>query len=573
MSIFRRSFFRVSAALFFLLFAGQALADTAKPGEARPGWSFREAGLIPIQSGGRIKPFDTYARETVAFLTGRASYQGWNSVDLVLSWITAPILWNERAFIRVAHPEVRRQLLLDEKRTYFSPQELFDNAVLRQYVSESDGLATQEEDRRRAPREQELRRVVERVILFRNIVSGSAFTMIPSSDAGTPWGPLASYAQKDAAKSPVADQIAQAVRAYFQGDRDAFEKDSAEAARQVEAAIPQWSASLGKKLKGEYFYHSTQPFFKAMWLYFLAFLLWVVVLSAGESRSQSQAMPRFMKRILPGVRATAAILTIAGALLHVFGFALRSWLAGRPPVSNMYESVIWVSFGILFFAAVIYITQRQAILIAVACFLSAFSLLAADASPIVMDPSIHPLVPVLRSNLWLTIHVLTITISYSALALSLGISNVALYHFGWSKNQSKALALNALSYRAVQFGVVLLAAGTILGGVWADYSWGRFWGWDPKEVWALIALLAYVVILHGRFAGWVGQFGFALWTVVGFLSVLMAWYGVNFVLGVGLHSYGMASGGGVWVASFVLLQLAYVGAAAWSWRKGNRKRR
>ncbi|NQW44239.1 MAG: cytochrome c biogenesis protein CcsA, partial [Deltaproteobacteria bacterium] len=113
-------------------------------------------------------------------------------------------------------------------------------------------------------------------------------------------------------------------------------------------------------------------------------------------------------------------------------------------------------------------------------------------------------------------------------------------------------------YRAMQIGVVLLAAGTILGGVWADYSWGRFWGWDPKEVWALIALLLYLAVLHGRFSGWLRGFGFAATTVVSFLGVLMAWYGVNFVLGVGLHSYGFGSGGMGWVMSYVGIQVAFI---------------
>src|SRR4029077_25708 len=135
---------------------------------------------------------------------------------------------------------------------------------------------------------------------------------------------------------------------------------------------------------------------------------------------------------------------------------------------------------------------------------------------------------VLRSNYWLTIHVLTITLSYAAMALTCGIANVTLFHYARAKQgmQAKVMELNQLSYRSMQFGVVLLAAGTILGGIWADYSWGRFWGWDPKETWALIALLCYLVILHGRFTNWVGQFAYAAWTVVGFTSVLMAWYGV-----------------------------------------------
>ncbi len=115
-----------------------------------------------------------------------------------------------------------------------------------------------------------------------------------------------------------------------------------------------------------------------------------------------------------------------------------------------------------------------------------------------------------------------------------------------------------LLYRVVQVGVVLLAAGTILGGVWASYSWGRFWGWDPKETWALIALLGYVAILHGRLSGWLKEKGFIIGVICAFLGVLMAWYGVNFVLGVGLHSYGFSKGGLPYVISYVTAELALV---------------
>jgi hypothetical protein len=121
-------------------------------------------------------------------------------------------------------------------------------------------------------------------------------------------------------------------------------------------------------------------------------------------------------------------------------------------------------------------------------------------------------------------------------------------------------------YRVLQLGVILLAAGTILGGVWANYSWGRFWGWDPKETWALIALLCYILTLHGRLAGWWTQFGLVVASVVCFLAVLMAWYGVNFVLGKGLHSYGFGIGGENYVVSFVIADLLFVAFAIWRYR-------
>jgi hypothetical protein len=131
---------------------------------------------------------------------------------------------------------------------------------------------------------------------------------------------------------------------------------------------------------------------------------------------------------------------------------------------------------------------------------------------------------------------------------------------------AKIKPLSNFIYRTMQVGVLLIAAGTILGGVWADYSWGRFWGWDPKEVWALITLLVYLIPLHGRFAGWVNTFGLVSASIVCFMSVIMAWYGVNFVLGVGLHSYGFTEGGGQGIVTVVVLAVLAVAAGA-GWRR------
>ena len=114
-------------------------------------------------------------------------------------------------------------------------------------------------------------------------------------------------------------------------------------------------------------------------------------------------------------------------------------------------------------------------------------------------------------------------------------------------------------YRCIQIGSVLLLAGTILGGVWADYSWGRFWGWDPKETWAFIAFMGYIAVLHGRLVGWVRDFGMAVCSVGAFSLVIMAWYGVNYVLGAGLHSYGFGAGGLEYVATFVGIHFLFIG--------------
>jgi cytochrome c-type biogenesis protein CcsB len=518
-------------------------------------WSFTDAGLIPVQSGGRLKPFDSFAREAVLYLTGSRTFEGWDPVDLMFSWITFPASWNNHPFIQVSRVDVRRQLGLDEKRTRFAPKELIQNFALAQYAEESSHQGTVTAptgaQAKKDQREEELKRVLDRVGLFRGIVSGDSWLVVPQPEP-QPWLSLANMnpTAQDSGKF-IRQLFVELVRAYQKDDALSFNKNSLLVRAAVESEIPHFGDSQKRVIEIESIYNRTHPFMFAWIFYLVAALLFATYLATDKKKNSVK-------------NSGLAFLFIALAC-HVTGFGMRCLIAGRPPVTNMYESVVWVSFGVVAFSLIIYWAQRQIITLAVSATLATLGLIAGDAAPAILDPTIHPLVPVLRSNYWLTIHVLTITLGYAAFFLTLGIANVTLFKFiqGESKNKMEILTLNQLTYRAMQFGVVLIAAGTILGGIWADYSWGRFWGWDPKEVWALIVLLSYLAILHGRFAGWVNQFSYACWTVAAFLSVLMAWYGVNFILGVGLHSYGFSTGGFTGVAIFTLAHLGYIGFANW----------
>ncbi|MCC7443008.1 MAG: cytochrome c biogenesis protein CcsA [Bdellovibrionales bacterium] len=545
--------FALLLALGLAAVAGVSRAEDAAPAtrpEPREGWDFSEAERIPLQAGGRLKPMDSFGLETILFLTGRSSFGSWNSTELLLSLLSRPEAWQKERIIRVDHPEARRQLLLEESRALFAPEELFHSPVLMQYAQSIEGGGATLMDPRGAvgqesARERELKKLLNRLGLFRSLVSGEAWTVIPVGP-GEAWKSLAA----EGAPGPLRENFANMVRAYHRGDRASFEAGALSVRAAIESAAPGWTSSVRRLLGVEVVYHRLQPFRWAFLFYLASCGLWIW----GMYRS--------------GRGATFAMgAALAGLLFHVAGFTMRIWISGRAPVSNMYESVIWVSFGAILFSLIIYFVQKQkqAVLMATSTAVSGIILLAADASPAVMDPTIQPLVPVLRSNFWLMVHVLTITLGYAAFALTFGLGNVTLAHFLRYKGPGKPAGLdkkinsvNQLSYRAMQIGVVLLAAGTILGGVWADYSWGRFWGWDPKETWALIALLAYLAVLHARFTGWVGPFGYAAWSVVCFLTVMMAWYGVNYVLGVGLHSYGFSTGGVGAVAGFCLAQMVFV---------------
>jgi cytochrome c-type biogenesis protein CcsB len=297
-------------------------------------------------------------------------------------------------------------------------------------------------------------------------------------------------------------------------------------------------------LNREVFFNQFHPFAKAWWLYAIAFVVMLTSLWVKRDTLYWLAM---------GVFTT-------GTVVNVGGFFLRMQIADRPPVTNMYESVVWVGFGIAAIALVLELLSRNRYYVLAAAPLSVVCLVLADSLPAVLDPSISPLVPVLRDNFWLSIHVPTITLSYASFALALGVGHVAIANYLFTPKARKRIkTLSQLNYRVLQVGVLLLTTGIILGGIWAHFSWGRFWGWDPKETWALIALLCYLAPLHGRLVGWIGDFGVHVASIVSFNAVLMSWYGVNFVLGTGLHSYGFGTGGAEWaIASVVGLDLLLV---------------
>jgi ABC-type transport system involved in cytochrome c biogenesis permease subunit len=306
------------------------------------------------------------------------------------------------------------------------------------------------------------------------------------------------------------------------------------------AAIQPQFQPPGWKIQLETLYQSWHPFGWA-WKFYIAAGIALLVLSARVGY------------------VAAWVLAGTGFLLQLMGFVARILIGGRGPVTNMYESILWVAFGTIFFALLFETIYRSRVFLLGALPVAVVSLILADSQPVALNPAINPLVPVLRDNFWLSTHVTSITLSYAAFALALGIGHIALGKVIAGRRPEPSL-YNYL-YRALQVGVLLLAIGTILGGVWANYSWGRFWDWDPKETWALITLLGYLFVLHGRIAGKWGGFGLAVGSVLAFQCVLMAWYGVNFVLGVGLHSYGFGSGGFGYAIAFVLAEFAFVTCA------------
>jgi ABC-type transport system involved in cytochrome c biogenesis permease subunit len=218
---------------------------------------------------------------------------------------------------------------------------------------------------------------------------------------------------------------------------------------------------------------------------------------------------------------------------------VRWQIAGRIPASNMYESMLFLGWGVGLFA-VVALLLRQRLLVANGAAMGALAMMLVDLLP--MDGFVHPVAPVLAGTPWLAIHVPIIVVSYSVLAMATGLAHLVLGVSIWAPARRDLVERwSQLLYWYLHVGSILLIAGILTGSIWAASSWGRYWGWDPKEVWSLVAFLAYMAILHARFDAQIRSFGVAACSILAFWTILMTYLGVNYVLAAGLHSYGFGS--------------------------------
>jgi cytochrome c-type biogenesis protein CcsB len=547
--------------LFLSRFCGAQEQHSSFPAADTDKFEFKQFGLLAIQDGGRRKPLDTFARETLIRITARSSYtdrtgRRWAPEDFLLSALLETRDWRNEPMVLVSYGKLKEQLGLDRTQRRFSFTNLTSKPELNRLANEAHALRKAERPLDRL--QQEVMSVSERLALFAHVMDGSAFLLVPAPKSETdPWvvPPEFSRYYSETQFAPAQKQLENVASAYVQGDSFQFSRACKQLRDNLSALGPVVYPSQAQ-LQLEYNYNHFSAFYRAIWFYALAFLILLV----AHLRDRVRAL-----------RNIGVAVALIGLGLHATGIVMRCMIAGRPPVTNMYESIIWVSFAVSFFGTIFFARYRTPIYLLAALPVTLLALLLVHQMPIAMPSSIDPLVPVLRDNFWLTIHVLTITLSYAAFALAMGFGHILLWRYARNPLGARADApMHFWLYRVLQLGVLLLAAGTILGGVWANYSWGRFWGWDPKETWALIALLCYITTLHGRLAGWWTQFGLVVASVVCFLAVLMAWYGVNFVLGKGLHSYGFGIGGETYVVTFVLLDLLFVSFAVWRYRMSKR---
>jgi ABC-type transport system involved in cytochrome c biogenesis permease subunit len=325
------------------------------------------------------------------------------------------------------------------------------------------------------------------------------------------------------------------ISAYRSDNVAGFNRIIQEYNQYLDRTIPEQSS----RSRLEYLFNRAQPFLQAMVLYVIvlifALLSWL-------------KWPKTLGK-------TAVILLVCAFLLHTVGLLVRMYLQGRPPVTNLYSSALFVGWGSVLLCLFLERFYQNGIGSVCASAIGFVTLLIAHNLQLDGD-SLEMLRAVLDTNVWLATHVVMVTLGYSSVALAgfLGIIYILRGLFTTSFNQTTASSLSRMMYGIICFATLFSFVGTILGGIWADQSWGRFWGWDPKENGALLIVMWNAIILHSRWGGLIRERGLAVMSVFGNIVFSLSWFGVN-MLGVGLHSYGFMDRAFGTLMTFIVSQL------------------
>lgn len=512
------------------------------------------AALLLQSTKGRTEPTTTLASEILRKVAKKNTWQGMNASEVFLSMQARPEQWKNVPIIKVANPELRKFLGISSDYATFNtivqPREM---GGYRLNAMVSEAFAKKSSERNKL--DKEIINVDERVNILFNVFSGNFLTVYPvpghenqkwvtANDADVLGDERKSFAQ-------------QATQNYL----GAVASGDWGTASQILNQIKNYQQKEGAliipsptKIKLEILYHKWDIFGK----------LSKILLTVGLTLLLIQLYTIFNPKVkLANVKKGAFILILLLFTTQTAGLVIRWYISGHAPWSNGYESMVFVSWATLL-TGIIFV-QRSEITLSLTTLLAGITLLVAGFSW--MSPEITNLVPVLKSY-WLIVHVAIIMASYGFLGIGamLGLLNLLLIIFRNSKNiirvNHTVKELVVIIHIALILGLLMLTAGSFIGGVWANESWGRYWGWDPKETWAMVTILVYTFIVHmHKIPGFKGNYAVSAASLVGFGSVLMTYFGVNYYLS-GLHSYAQGEPApiptGVYVAIVLVLLLVFV---------------
>ncbi len=522
--------------------------------EIIPAEQARSFGELLVQdNGGRIMPVNTLSSEILRKVARKISYKGLNSDQVLLGMMTDPYYWQHQPFIRVNHPAIRKILGTENKDVPFSIFFSTDGNytyLLRDYVDKAYRKKPADRDKF----DNEMIRLDERVNVCYMVYTYGMMKLFPvPGNINHSW--LSPVSNDSIIHSEDTVFVKNILPYYLQKVKSAVATGKWKGADDLLNSMKLYQKKYGsgilpteRKIKLEIFYNNSNIFLRVSYLYGLVGFLLLILQFIGIFR---------VKLNLKIPILIAEILIIAGFVGHFAGLALRWYISGHAPWSNGFEALTYIAWATVL-AGIIF-ARRSSVTLSATAILASLILMVAHMSW--MDPEITNLVPVLKSY-WLVIHVAVITASYGFLALAALLSsvNLLLMLFETKGNKKRVnLTLKELtnvSEMTVIIGLYMIAIGTFLGGVWANESWGRYWGWDPKETWALVTVLVYAFIAHMRLVpGLKGLFAYNLAALLGFGTVIMTYFGVNYYLA-GMHSY--AKGDAAPVPSFVYYTLIII---------------
>ena len=496
------------------------------------------AKLLTIDNDGRVKPFHTTSSEILRKLCRKTKLYNQDPCQIVLGMTVDPLLWQIIPIIKVADNDILK--ILGKKEELVSFVSFFQNNqyLLTPYVES----AYSKKPIDRTKFDKKIIETDERVNICSMIFSDRLVNIFPQEEGG--WNSDASM------DIPGVDSIK--TKSFKQIYRDlvfsSFDNKSWEEANLILGFVKKWQNDYSKstvlpsatKINAEIFYNNLDPFgwTRLFLVYFLSGCLLLLFLLINIFYSN---------QLINYILSFLQIIIWSGFIFHLFALSLRWYVSGHAPWSNAYESVIFIAFATMI--AGILFTRKSSFALSAACLVSAMLLVVANLNW--LNPEMTNLVPVLNSY-WLMIHVSVITSSYGFFGLCafLGFFNMLLIILSnRMKIKENVQELTIINEQSMMLGLFLLTVGTFLGGVWANESWGRYWGWDPKETWALVSILVYSIILHIRLLKSKRyNYLFNFFALFGFASILMTYFGVNYYLD-GLHSY--AAGDSFPIPSFV----------------------
>ncbi len=509
--------------------------------------------LVTQSNMGRMKPLDSLNHEILNKLTRKSTFLGMNANQVVLGMMASPELWQTIKMLKIKTPKLKKVLGIENSRTHIAFNEIFSQNGkyrLKNLIQEASAM----NPNKRGTFERDIIKLDERLNIAYMVYFGNLFKIFPR--------PMDSHKHEVQNKwyNPV-----EAMNEFHEKDKKIIQFMISGMINNLNASkyndstkfinlIRQYQKKAGKDvipsqsvIDNEILFNKVSIFSKLTIAYIIVGLILFVVsfLTVFNKNWHSQKINTFFFIIL-------ALLFAA----HTFGMGHRWYISGHAPWSNTYESLVYIAWSAMFAGVVFF--RKSLMALSATVVMAGIFMFTAHLTGI--DPQITNLVPVLKSY-WLTIHVSIITGSYGFLAIGamLGFMSLLLFIF---RNPNKPhidntiKQITAINEAALIIGLAALVVGNFIGGVWANESWGRYWGWDPKETWAYISIIVYVIVLHLRIIPKLNTpFVFAVASTLAFASILMTYFGVNFYLS-GMHSY--ATGDPVPVPDWVYILTAIV---------------